>query len=37
MKQVNQWSTQAFEFSSGAVKKLISYGRQMAIDAANQD
>jgi hypothetical protein len=25
-----------FEFASGSVKKLINYGRQVALDAANQ-
>lgn len=26
-----------FEFASGSVKKLISYGRSVALDAANQN
>lgn len=37
MKQANEFTTKIFDFASGSVKKLINYGRQVAIDAANQN
>lgn len=37
LKQANEFTTKIFEFASGSVKKLINYGRQVAIDAANQN
>lgn len=37
LKQANEFTTKIFDFASGSVKKLINYGRQVAIDAANQN
>ncbi len=37
LKQMNAFTGQVFDLASGAVKKLVSYGRQVAIDAANQN
>lgn len=34
---MNEYSGQVLDFASGAVKKLINYGKQVAYDAANQN
>lgn len=37
LKQMNEFTGKVLDLASGAAKKLVNYGRQVAIDAANQD